>query len=85
MAAPFYARRRAGAPLLIWMTRDLTRTAASYIRRGAFGGDQDKALAEIRNRHALAAEQFARWPWSKLHLDYDQAKAAAALFDVTRG
>lgn len=72
-------------PLLVWITRNIERTVASYLRRGRFDGDAQRATTEITGRQAAAAEQFARWPWAKIHVDYDQVQAAAALFDVARG
>lgn len=74
-------------PLLVWITRDDEAVAGSYLRRNHFGGDRDVALAQIAQRRQLAADQFARWPagWPKVHVDYEQLRAAVQLFDPARG
>ena len=68
-------------PLLLWITKDSRKVAASYVRRGK---SPEQAARLVSQRESRAASHFQSWPWAKLQLDATQIRAAIALFDLTR-
>jgi hypothetical protein len=70
-------------PLLLWLRREIGEIAKSYVRRNeTLGGDIDRI---VRKRLSMASALFDVWPWKKVVIDYEQIRAAVALFDVGRG
>jgi hypothetical protein len=63
-------------PALVRITRDLSHVAESYRRRG-YRGDLTHML---RQREAMCLQQYERWPWGKLTIEYEKLGAAAKLF-----
>ncbi|MEZ6065478.1 MAG: hypothetical protein R3B90_07140 [Planctomycetaceae bacterium] len=63
-------------PCLVRINRDPAEVVASYRRRGVRG---DLPLL-VEQRQSLAEQQYDRWPWSKLTIEYERLGEAAALF-----
>ena len=68
-------------PALVRIVRRPEDILASYRRRGA-AGDLE-TLVRLRTRQCQ--EQYERWPWAKMTIEYERLGAAASLFEKDRG
>lgn len=76
-------------PLLLWVTRDLVAVRKSMTKQrwGNLQPDGEVILRghSIAELHSMCEQHFKDWPWKKLHVEYEQLKAAISLFDTARG
>lgn len=63
-------------PALVRVVRNTEDVKRSYLRRGFRGNIHD--IIELRNRQC--EEQYEKWPWARLTIQYEQLGMAAALF-----
>lgn len=61
--------------VLLWITKDYSRVAESYKRRG-------ESIEVLNSRIELAEEHYRCWTGPKLKIDYDQIKEAVKLFRI---
>ena len=66
-------------PTLVWIRRDENAVAASFRRRGRVAG---RELAHVRWLFARAQENFDRWPWTKVTIEYERIAEAVKLMDI---
>lgn len=67
-------------PVLLHVRRDRQSTLSSYRRRRA-PGDLEQRIDQLR---ALCQQQYERWPWQRLSVDYEMLAAAVSQFDMGR-
>lgn len=76
-------------PTLLWISRDMTDVRRSMEAKG-WGDSRDDGQLYLRGQSLESLEasckaHFNNWPWGKVHLTFENLKAAVALFDVRRG
>lgn len=64
-------------PLLVWIKRDTEAVRESYLRR--YGKDN-----LVVKRLALAQDQYNRWPWHKITINYEDIAQAVQMFQFVR-